>query len=219
MKPILFVKCYDPSKKKDVEHKITPFILSDESIAKFWNSARQYPHLFGRAVPPTQAEFLKLYFSVGVDGLLYTDHLIWVVDDFRGIIALTNISYPDDALMHFTFFDGRLRGRAPLLREMIQYVFREFDLYRLSAEIPTYVTSKTKSGSGLLKFISHEVGLKLEGRKEKAVQYTGKDGTTDRFDVLLYGITSEDMKQWELQRQKSWEEDQQQMSEISSVAG
>jgi hypothetical protein len=184
------VNCKEP--KGDVERSIYPFVFSEENVRKFWNQAKKYPQIFGKDTIGDIEDFLNMFFYLDGEGLWQTNNLFYVVDDFVGMLSLTNIYHPTDALMHFTFYDGRLRGRENLVKEIIKYVMSTYEFNRLSAEIPAYVSKST------LKFLSDHVGLVLEGKKRLA-QY-GPQGNL--VDVLLYGVTKQDIEEWEHQRHK-----------------
>jgi RimJ/RimL family protein N-acetyltransferase len=190
MEPLLIVSCEE--KNKIVERKVYPFVATKENIFTFWEQASKYPYIFGMKNNGSIEDFLNIFFSEDDRGFWRTEHLFYVVDDFVGVLALTNIYYPYDALMHFTFFDGRLRGRETIIRGMIEYVFDKYKFNRLSAEIPCVVRDEKSS---LPKFVSERVGLILEGKKRKAMEF--KDSLCD---VLMYGITQEDIRKWDSQK-------------------
>lgn len=199
MSPILVVECKEPD--KTVVRSVRPFELTNANGIRFWEEASKFPRIFNTIPTANAPEFLDAFFKWDeVRQQAVCDSLLWVVDDFVGVFSLTNIYHPDDALMHFTFFDKRIRGREELVREMIKYVFDSYGFHRLSAELPAYASKV------VLKFITDKVGLNLEGRKKKAIQLNG-----DRADILLYGITKEEVESWEEQRQKPSEEDKQQV--------
>lgn len=188
--PIIVVECAEPH--KTVVRSVRRFVLTKETGQRFWEEARKFPKIFNTVPTLSAPEFLDAFFKWDeASKEAYSDSLLWVVDDFVGVFSLTNIYHPDDALMHFTFFDKRLRGRAELVQEMIKYVFYEYGFHRLSAEVPAYASP------GVLKFITEAVGLYPEGRKRKAISFH-----EDRADLLLYGITREDVDLWAEQRQK-----------------
>lgn len=196
--PILVVECKEPN--KTVVRSVRLFEFNPENGLRFWEEAKKFPKIFNTIPTETAPEFLDAFFKWDEVRMTATaESLLWVVDDFVGVFSLTNIYHPDDALMHFTFFDKRIKGRDELVREMIRYVFITYGFHRLSAEIPAY------SSPGVLRFITEKVGLSLEGRKKKAIPFH-----EDRADLLLYGITKEDVEQWDLQRQKLLEEEPQQ---------
>lgn len=192
MEPILSVVCNEPS--GPIERHVTKFVFSEENIKKFYEQSQKFPKIFGRTTAATIEEFLDMFFFLDKDGFWQTNNLFYIVDDFVGVLSLTNIYHPHDALMHFTFYDRRLKGRNELLREMIKYVIREYEFNRLSCEIPTYAP-KT-----VLHFVSEHLGLVLEGKRRKSVPSL-KD-PEELMDVLLYGVTKGDIEQWERQKLK-----------------
>jgi RimJ/RimL family protein N-acetyltransferase len=103
--------------------------------------------------------------------------LFWVIDNFIGMLYLTDIKPGLDAKVHYCFFDRRHIGREKLIREMLKFVFKEFQFERVTAEIPLYATRKTF-------MFAEQVGFKKEGRLRKAARYDG-----EVFDKNIYGIT------------------------------
>lgn|SRR3990167_1297163 len=216
MEPILSCTCNEP--EGIVERHVYPFVFSEENIKKFWDNVRKYPKIFGKDTVGDIEDFLDMFFFVDQNGFWKTEHLFFIIDDFVGTLALTNIYHPYDALMHFTFYDGRLKGREELLREMIKYVINYYGFHRLSAEIPCYAPKNLVrfvngwyekiDANGKVREIINPVGdksslvrkgigLVLEGRRRKSLF----DLKGDLVDVLLYGVTQEDIKEWEPQRQ------------------
>lgn len=191
MEPLITITCNE--RGKEVEHCVYPFVFSEDNIKKFWNNAKKYPIIFGRDIfYPTIEEFLDVFFYIDKDGLWQTNNLFYIVDDFTGMLSLTNIFHPHDALMHFTFYDGRLHGREALIKGMIKYVIDNYGFNRLSAEIPAYVSK------GVLSFVSDKIGLRLEGKKQDAQI----DPKGNLVSVLMYGITKKETDTWEAQKHK-----------------
>lgn len=180
MEPIFVVACNEPDGV--IERSVYPFTLTDEAAVKFYNQAKKFPKIFNKIPTDTIDGFLDSFFKWDpIRHEASAEGLFWVVDDFVGVFSLTNIYHPDDALMHFTFFDQRIRGRGPLVKRMIKYVFDTYCFHRLSAEIPA-TASKV-----VFKFLNKDVGLAIEGRKHKAIEYNN-----DRADLILYGAYPED---------------------------
>lgn len=200
MSPIILVEdCLEDGEV--IERYVRPFVLTPENAIKLWEEAKKFPHIFNNVDTSTLDNFLDSFFHWNPSNSeAVAEGLFWVVDDFVGVFYLTQIYHPDDALMHFTFFDKRLRGREKLIRRMIEYVFDTYEFHRLSAEIPAFASKS------VLKFINQKVGLSLEGKKAQAIPHTNG---VERSDLLLYGITRGDVKVWVEQRQKLLEEAQQ----------
>jgi hypothetical protein len=105
--------------------------------------------------------------------------IIWIVDDV-GMLYLTKVVAGRDAIAHFTFWDGKLAGRTPLLKEMIKYVFRRYGFRRLTTEFPVKFFA--------LSTVVRDLGFKNEGTRRKAVKINGT-----WHDVALRGILREEL--------------------------
>lgn len=172
---VLQVKCGPPD---DATHTVRQLILTPDNLRKFWEHARQFKMLFTQEIRGDFKKFLEVFLRDGPNGL-ECNGLFWVVDDFTGVLYITDIQPGVDAKCHFSFFDKRIRGREPLVREMLIHVFTKYQFQRLSVEVALYINAKN---SALLRFVEG-LGFKLEGRKRSAALYEGQ-----WFDVNLYGI-------------------------------
>lgn len=181
-KPILSVVCHEP--EGEIIHNIYDLNFSTETLDKFTNKALKFPTLYGREVK-TIEDVTSIFFdvtpiSVKPRGIFY------VVDDFVGVFYITDFRYDfSDALVHYTFFDRRHKGRVPLVRAMLKYIFDQFNFQRVSVELPLYMSGESvqRSKTGVMNFI-RLCGFSHEGRRRKAIQYKG-----EWFDMNLYGIT------------------------------
>jgi RimJ/RimL family protein N-acetyltransferase len=152
--------------------------LSIDNMRSLWEKSRGHDVLFSQEIRGDFRKFLELFIHEGPNGV-ETRGLFYVVDDFVGVFYMTRIIPGVDADVHYSFFDGRFKGRVRLVKEMIRYAFNHYGFRRLSAEIPLYVDYHTHS------FVKH-LGFRNEGRKRKAVLYKG-----EWFDSGLYGILRE----------------------------
>lgn len=183
MKPILSVECDEPKGK--VWRNVYPMALDEHNLRLFWEKARHYKTLFTREIKDDFKAFLDIFVAQDLAGNLVGKGLLWRVDgptdDMVGVFYLTNIEPEDDALAHFTFFDGRIRGRDDLTKQMIQYVFAKYHFRRLTTHAPAYVIP------GTIHFIER-LGFKREGKKRAAAFYNG-----EWFDMNLYGILADEV--------------------------
>ena len=172
------VRCVEP--EGEFVRNIWKFSFTKENILKLYEQASKFPVLFGR--PLTGITDMVNFFTVhNFSGDLEPQGLIWIVDDFKGMFYLNNIS-DIEADVHYSFFDRRHKGREPLVRAMVSHVFEKYQFVRLSAYVPA------QAGIGTRLFVER-CGFKIEGRKRKASWW--KDHW---FDVYLYGILPEDIK-------------------------
>jgi len=159
---------------------------SVENLRKLWEQSKEHRILFSDDVNGDFHKFCSIFMSQDrSSGNLYSNGLIWVVDDFVGILFMSQIR-GDEALLHFSFFDGRLRY--DISRRMIDYIFSEYRFNRLNAEIVPFASKRVFS------FIER-LGFKREGKKRKALLY--KD---ERFDLILYGLLREEFYEWDTKK-------------------
>lgn len=178
-------------------HTIKLLDLDLESLHKLWLISKKYSTLFGIAASNDFGTFCSIFVNKDRTGYYNGNGLVWVIDDYAGIFYMTDIYCPDDAMVHFSFFDGRMRGREPLVKEMLKYVFSTFGFRRLSAQIPLYALPKgykrlSDAGKSPTEFgafgFTKACGFKQEGRKRACSEYKGQ-----YFDVICYGILKEEV--------------------------
>lgn len=196
--PIITMEC-----DEGITRSVYPLYFTENNFLEFYKQASQYPVLYGKDISRGPSSFREMFFDKNGN----CNGLFWVVDQFVGVYYLTDIIERDskrvDALVHYSFFDRRHKGRYELTKAMIKYVFDEFGFNRLSAEVPAYairykpeyITSTNPEGK--VKPFIESLGFKQEGRRRKSAWY--KD---DWFDVILYGILRSEVDKWEPQKQK-----------------
>lgn len=180
--PVLSVKCEEP--EGDIIREISPLEFTPNVLKEFWEKARVYRTLFNQEIRNDYDRFLPLILRRGLtkDSIEPTG-LFWRVDpNFVGVFYMTNIIAEQDCLAHYTFFDGRHRGRVELCEKMLSYAFNKYNLRRVTVEIPLYATDKTHN------FVSKSLGFRKEGRKRKAILFDN-----EWFDVIVYGLLREEV--------------------------
>lgn len=156
--------------------------LTPENIAKFWNAAKQYRTIFRFEIGGDFKKFLERFVKESPDGELMPTGLFWVVDDFVGVFYLTDIDIGIDAVVHYSFFDGRHNGREALVKKMLSYGFNTLGFRRLTSEIPLWASPQTHN------FVEHTIGFRKEGRKRFASELNGTF-----YDLNIYGLLREDI--------------------------
>lgn len=170
---IVEATCNEPG--GPVTHVVRKMLLTPENLRSFWEKSRQFKTLFNQEIRADFKKFLEVFLREGSNGV-ETNGLFWVVDDFLGVLYITDIVPACDALAEYTFFDRRTKGREPLVRAMLRYVFDRYKFNRITVEVGLYAHTAT------IDFVE-KVGFKREGRKRKAVLYDGQ-----WFDTLIYGM-------------------------------
>lgn len=162
---------------------------SIDNLRRLWEKSSEHRILFSDDVNGDFQKFCDVFFSQDrSSGIVFSNGLVWIVDDFVGILFMSQIR-KDEALLHFSFFDGRLRF--DISKKMIDYIFTEYGFNRLNAEIVPFASKRVFS------FIER-LGFKREGKKRQALLY--KD---ERFDLLLYGLLREEFYAWDTKKEPS----------------
>lgn len=174
---ILSVECDEPDGK--VIRNVYEMDLSPENIKMFWDKARKYKWLFNEHIRGDFGRFMGVFVEEDSAGKLSARGLNWVVDDFVGVLNLTNIS-SSEADAHISFLDGRIRGRRNLVIEMMQYVFNTYGFRRLNTSTPLFDKLAT------INFVK-SLGFVPEGRKRSCVFYNDQ-----WWDELQFGILKEE---------------------------
>lgn len=130
-----------------------PLNVSDRTAKLLLDGMLSVPAIF--PVPGTLEERQILIASVLSDPLNRA-WLVWNGVTMTGTLLLTHIVPKIDAQAHFVFFDRTLFGRKALIWNLIGKVFQEFDLQRLTVEVPEYLTP-------LYKFVRKKLNFRLEG--------------------------------------------------------
>lgn len=178
--PVLSVHCDEPPYREGITRHVRFMTLTEENIKTFWEKARQHKTLFNNEVNQDFHKFCELFITE-TSGGYDLNGLFYVVDDFVGIFYLTHIRPGMEAHVHYSFFDGRHKGRHQLTKEMMKYAVRHYSLLRLNAEIPLYASPAA------MVFVE-QLGFVKEGRKRRATKYRDQ-----YFDVNLYGILNSEV--------------------------
>lgn len=176
--PILECECDEPEGK--VIRYVRKMNLEPERLKRFWSLSRKYPTLFSQEVRDSFPKFVNVFISQGATGL-EANGLLWEIDDLLGVFYLNDIIPGVDANTHYTFLDGRFKGRIELTKKMLRYVFEKYKFRRLSTVIPKYAQVYADT-------FALNLGFKKEGRRRKCVLYNG-----EWFDATLYGILAEEV--------------------------
>ena len=130
-----------------------PLQLTERTADLLLQGMLSVPAIF--PVPGTADERRVLIASVLADPLNRV-WLVWQRGVLIGTLLLTHIVPRVDAQAHFVFFDRTLFGRKALVWNLMGRVFQEYDLQRLTVEVPEYLTP-------LYKFVRTMLYFRLEG--------------------------------------------------------
>ncbi len=174
---ILTVRCSEPEGTFD--RIIRRVALTSDKLNHYYDKLKDFDVVFNDHIPNTPGGFASIFVSFNEDMEATANGLLWEVDDV-GILYLTNIIPAFSALAHFTFWDRRMKGREPLIREMIKYCFNRYNFHRIETHVALYATPVLAA--------VERIGFVKEGRARKAVRKKG-----EWFDVNLYAILREEV--------------------------
>ena len=124
--------------------------------------------------------------------LMKPDSLTWEVwrtedgqvVDVVGILHLSDIRNGHDAVAHYVFFDGDLRGKTDLIAKVLDWTFTDHKdwpaLQRLTIEIPDFAFALARHAQKKLGFggpFKHRIGgktVQVEGVKRGALHWRGE---------------------------------------------
>lgn len=178
--PVVSVMCDEPDGV--IKREVRPMVFTPANLRIFWEKARVHRTLLKTEIRDDYKQFVSVLVRQHPTGVIEANGLFWVVDDFVGIFALTDIRPELDAVAHYSFFDGRHRGRINLVKEMLRYWFDAYKFNRITAEIPLYATEQTHN------FVHKSLGFHKEGRKRKSILFDG-----EYFDTNIYGILKDEV--------------------------
>lgn len=165
-----------------------------ENLRSLWEKSKNHRILFSDDINGDFQTFISLFLFNDLEGNIQTNGLLWVVDDFVGVLFMSEISRRE-ALLHFSFFDGRLR--LDISMEMIKYIFDNYKFNRLNAEIVPFASKR------VFNFVE-QIGFVREGKKRHAMVYKG-----GQFDLLLYGLLREEFEEkWDTRKEQLVEDQQ-----------
>lgn len=179
--PVLSIECYEPEGL--VTRNVYPMTLTPRNLKTFWDKSRKFVTIFNEETRGDFRKFLEVFLREGVNGV-EARGIFWTIDDFVGMLYLTDMEAEVDACAHYIFFDGRHKGRLDLVRAMLLYVMRRYNFHRLTAEAPLFYKP-----SALL--FAEQLGFIKEGRKRLSRPFDGK-----WFDVNMYGLLREEAEAW-----------------------
>lgn len=182
--PLFKVLCHEP--KGDVLHKVTKLEFTPENLAKLWEKQKKYKVFLGREIS-TFDQFIDFFVippCINCGGPYKAKGICFLVGDFVGIFWLSDITPPAYAEVHYTFFDGRIRGRENLVREALRFGFENYNINRFYVRIGNYAP--------IPRAFAVRIGFKREGILRKCMFFDNQ-----WFDADCYSILRSEASQWD----------------------
>lgn len=146
-------------------------VLSSEDIVRLWFKLSKFPVLFAS---PQETNFKNFV------AMLQDPYTVLIAVDDIGLFLVTDIVPGTEARVHISFWDSRLSGREPIVREFVRWVFDVMHVRRVSAPI--------RADARAMRAFVERAGLYFEGALKNWVYR--QDGK--HFDLYLYGITKDE---------------------------
>lgn len=179
--PLFTVICEEPEgtfTRNVYLAKFTPNFLRD-----LWERQKKYKTLMGREIS-TFPEFVDFFVKLveTKEGIKYEPRgICLVIDDLVGIFWISDITWPAYVEAHYTFFDGRHKGRENLVKAGCQYVFDILKINCIYVCVALYAKLP-------IRFVE-SLGFKKEGRLRARRLYRGS-----WWDVNSYSLLKEELK-------------------------
>lgn len=154
-------------------HVVRELPYSTKNLKLLWEVIKPFKNLANVEIRGDFKSFVSVFFGGDIENPV-AKGLIWVVDDFKGLFTMNNIT-SSEATVHIAILNKAVKD-ASIAKEMLRYVFKTFKFQRLTAELPVYVKDE------MFDFIK-QIGFIEEGNKRKCIRYDNK-----WFDLRLYGI-------------------------------
>ena len=167
---VLKFECCEPD--GTITRTVRPAKLSFSVLKGYYDKLKEFDTVFNGYVANNIDAFIHSFVKSNGSGDLQSTGIIWEVDDV-GILYLTDISIGNDAYAHFNFWDRRFEGRENLIRGMMSYIMKEFDLHRISVEVGLFAAP-------WLPLALERMGFVKEGRKRESIWFAKKSNKKER---------------------------------------
>ena len=148
-----------------------PMILGSRDILELWNRLSKFQVLFASPEESNFPNFLSM---------LQDEHSILINFDGKGMALVSDIIPTVQASVQISFWDSRLKGREPLIRELVRWIFDTLRVRRVAMPI--------RADARAMRAFMERVGLYFEGALKNWVKSQNKT-----YDLHLYGVVREEV--------------------------
>jgi Acetyltransferase (GNAT) domain len=156
--------------------KVVPLELTVEKIRWLWDEMNKYKSLFSSLTIGDINNFAAVFAQ--------PDSIWFDVQDEHGntvgILSMTDLKRVIDCEVHMMFFDRKPHEKVHLCKLLIEYVFEQFPLRRMTATIPSIYYSTVR--------LVQKIGFHEEGRKAQS-QLIGNRWV----DEVIFGLLRQEV--------------------------
>jgi RimJ/RimL family protein N-acetyltransferase len=150
-----------------------PYILDAAAVVQLWFRLSQFPVLFAS---PQQSNFRNFV------RMIQDEYSVMLRIDDVGLILITDIVPGVEARMHLSFWDSKLSGREPIVREAIKWITETLNVRRVSVPV--------RADARAMKSFLERVGLYFEGVLKNWIR---REDDGRFYDLYLFGITNQEI--------------------------
>lgn len=158
---------------QDVIRTAYPYILDAAAVVQLWFRLSQFPVLFAS---PQQSNFKNFV------RMIQDEYSVMLRIDDVGLILVTDIVPGVEARMHLSFWDSKLSGREPIVRETIKWITEILNVRRVSVPV--------RADARAMKSFLERVGLYFEGVLKNWIR---REDDGRFYDLYLFGITNQEI--------------------------
>lgn len=151
--------------------------LDARKVSDIWEQARKHDVLFSDYTAGKAEPFLIA---------LFNPNSVWIEivrdEESVGVAYITHVVPKFDAKGHFAVWDKVAGGREKIFWMIMSWLFRRYQLHRISAETPRYQ-------SGTMRFL-RRLGFVHEGQVREAVIHKGVWMPLETFGITISEFTS-----------------------------
>lgn len=158
--------------------EVREMTLTVEKMQSMWTTLQRYQTLF--------SDFTRGDYDAWVAFVLSPTTYwleVWELDKTVGVIYFEGIHAPIDVQLHMMFFDRAPAEKAPLVREVVKYMFSHFPIQRITVMVPRIYHATLR--------LSEKLGFRREGTKREAVLLGGR-----WVDIVICGLLRKEV-QWD----------------------
>jgi RimJ/RimL family protein N-acetyltransferase len=148
-------------------------VLSEEKIKSLWDKSLKFPVVFDDISYGDFKHFLATLAS--------PKNVFFEIGDEQGLVCFTDVQPRLSAVLHFVFYDKKIRGKEITLRAILKDVCQMAQLHRVSALVP-------EDRGAVVKFVLR-LGFKPEGWIREAYLRNGMF-----LNMGLFGLLESELK-------------------------
>lgn len=156
--------------------RVRQLSLDWQKLDEIWRRLNRFRTLFSDLTRGDVDNYLRF---VTLPGTLWLE-IVNETDELVGLITVEDLHQITDAQAHVVYFDRSVADKEELGKKVLQWLFENFPLKRLTVRVPSIYYATVRHVKTL--------GFQQEGRLRSAVLIGGR-----WVDVLIFGVLREEV--------------------------